>query len=155
MSQTPAAAPRPTSVPPLIVTQDNEFWFAGAREGRLLIQRCSDCGTLRHPPGPACPRCHSFEWDSIESSRRGPLHSWTVVHKPQDPGFRYPLVVGLVDLAEGTRLVADFADFDDLDGGDAVDVGRLRIDMPVEVVFGEHPHGETLPRLRLLAEEDA
>ncbi|WP_296607500.1 Zn-ribbon domain-containing OB-fold protein [Nocardioides sp.] len=146
MSDTPAA-PRPTSVPPLIVTQDNEFWFAGAREGRLLIQRCGDCGTLRHPPGPVCPHCRSFEWDTVESARRGTLHSWTVVHKPQDPGFRYPLVVGLVDLAEGTRLVADF---DDLGEGGA---DRLRIDMPVEVFFGEHPHGETLPRLRLAAEE--
>ena len=142
-SPTPATA-RPTSVPPLIITQDNQFWFDGVREGRLLIQRCADCGTLRHPPGPACPACRSFEWDTVESSRRGTLHSWTVVHKPQDPGFRYPLVVGLVDLAEGTRLVADF---------DGVDASQLVIDMPVEVVFGEHPHGETLPQLRLPVEE--
>jgi uncharacterized OB-fold protein len=144
MSQSPTPTARPTSVPPLIVTQDNEFWFAGVREGRLLIQRCADCGTLRHPPGPACPACRSFEWDTVESARRGTLHSWTVVHKPQDSGFRYPLVVGLVDLAEGTRLVADF---------DGVDASELEIDMPVEVVFGEHPHGETLPQLRLPATE--
>lgn len=141
------AAPRPTSVPPLTITHDNKFWFDGAREGRLLIQRCADCSTLRHPPGPACPSCRSFAWDSVESSRRGTLHSWTVVHKPQDSGFRYPLVVGLVDLAEGTRLVADFADLDDAEG--------LSIDMPVEVVFGEHPHGELLPQLRLLEEDGA
>lgn len=144
MSEPTTAAPRPTSVPPLIITQDNKFWFDGAREGRLLIQRCADCATLRHPPGPVCPHCRSFEWDALESSRRGTLHSWTIVHKPQDAGFRYPLVVGLVDLAEGTRIVADF---------DAVDASSLRIDMPVEVVFGEHPHGETLPQLRLPGQE--
>ena len=36
-------------------------------------------------------------------------------------------------------VVADFEE---------IDASELRIDMPVEVVFGEHPHGETLPRLR-------
>lgn len=146
MSTPAAAAPRPTSVPPLIITQDNEFWFAGCREGRLLIQRCADCATLRHPPGPVCPSCRSFEWDTVESSRRGTLHSWTVVHKPQDAGFGYPLVVGLVDLAEGTRIVADFDD---------VDTADLRIDIPVEIVFGKHPHDETLPQVRLAGQEAA
>ena len=144
MPEPTTAKPRPTSVPPLIITQDNAFWFTAVREGRLLIQRCADCGALRHPPGPVCPGCRSFAWDTLESSRRGTLHSWTVVHKPQDPGFRYPLVVGLVDLAEGTRIVADFAD---------VDASELHVDMPVAVVFGEHPHGETLPLLRLAGPE--
>lgn len=131
-------APR-TAVPPIIRTQDNAFWFEAAAEGRLLIQRCADCATLRHPPGPACAACRSFAWDAVESTRQGTLHSWTVIHHPQDPGFTYPLVVGLVDLAEGTRLVADM---------EGVDVDDLRIDMPVEVSFAQHPQGEILPRLR-------
>jgi uncharacterized OB-fold protein len=128
-----------TAVPPLIVTQDNAFWFSGAKEGRLLIQRCVPCGTLRHPPGPACPACRSFDWDTVESSRRATLHSYTVVHRPQDAAFTYPLAVGLADLEEGTRLVADIAD---------VDPDELAIGMPLEVVFAEHAHGEFLPRLR-------
>ena len=130
---------RPTSVPPLIRTEDNVFFFEGCREGRLLIQRCTQCGALRHPPSPACPQCRSFEWDSVESSRRGTLHSWTVVHHPQDPGFSYPLAVGLLDLEEGTRLVADIA---------GVPHETLEIGMSLEVVFTEHPHGEQLPQLR-------
>lgn len=131
---------RRTSVPPLIVTHDNKFFFDGCREGRLLIQRCAACGTLRHPPGPACPDCRSFEWDTVESTRRGTLHSWTIVHHPQDPGFEYPLAVGLLDLEEGTRLVADIA---------GVPHGELEISMLLEVGFTEHPHGEMLPQLRL------
>lgn len=136
---------RRTSVPPLIVTQDNAFWFEAAREGRLLIQRCRDCQTLRQPPGPACPACRSFEWDSVESARRGTLHTWTVVHKPQDGAFAYPLAVGLLDLDEGTRLVADIAGIDPAD---------LAVGMPMEVVFTEHAHGETLPQLRPCAPEE-
>lgn len=129
-----------TTVPRLVVTQDNEFWFRAAREGRLAIQRCADCHTLRHPPAPACARCRSLHWDTVESSRRCRLHSYTVVHHPQDPAFDYPLVVGLVDLEEGTRLVADIA---------GVDRADLAFGMELEVDFAEHPHGEILPQLRL------
>lgn len=135
-----------TAVPPLIRTHDNVFWFDAAREGRLLIQRCTECETLRHPPGPACPVCRSFEWDTVESTRRGTLHSWTVIHHPQDPAFTYPLAVGLLELTEGTRLVADI---------EGVDPEELRIGMELEVVFGTHAHDETLPRLRPVGEERA
>lgn len=128
-----------TAVPRLTITQDNEFWFQAAREGRLLIQRCADCQTLRHPPGPACPACRSFGWDSVESTRQGTLHSYTVIHHPPDPAFDYPLAVGLVDLDEGTRLVADI---------DGIDHDELEIGMPLEVGFAEHAHGEILPQLR-------
>ncbi|MGJ3508033.1 Zn-ribbon domain-containing OB-fold protein [Enemella sp. A6] len=130
---------RPTSVPNLIITEDNKFFFDGAKEGRLLIQRCTDCDTLRHPPGPACPVCRSFEWDTVESSRRGTLHAWTVVHHPQDPAFDYPLAVGLLDLDEGTRLVADIA---------GIPHDELEIGLRLEVTFTEHAHGEILPQLR-------
>lgn len=131
-------APR-TSVPHLTITQDNEFWFTAARAGRLAIQRCSSCETLRHPPAPACPSCRSFEWDSVESTRQCTLHSWTVIHHPKDGAFEYPLAVGLVDLEEGTRLVADIS---------GVDHDDLRIGLELEVGFSEHAHGEVLPQLR-------
>ncbi|MCH6231630.1 zinc ribbon domain-containing protein [Microbacterium sp. CFH 31415] len=130
-----------TSVPHLVRTQDNAFWFEAAAEGRLAVQRCSACETLRHPPAPACPECHSFEWDSVDAPLHGTLHSWTVVHHPKDGSLAYPLAVGLVDLETGTRLVADFEE--------GTDVDALRIDAPVDIVFGEHAHAEILPRLRL------
>ena len=43
----------------------------------------------------------------MECSGRGSLYSYVVVHHPQVPAFDYPLVIGLVELEEGTRLVAD------------------------------------------------
>ena len=131
---------RGTAVPHLVRTHDNVFWFDGAAEGRLLVQRCTDCETLRHPPAPSCPRCRSFDWDSVESSRQGTLHSWTVVHHPQDPGFTYPLLVGLVDLDTGTRLVADF---------EPTDHDALAVGCPVEVYFAEHQIGRASCRERV------
>ena len=122
--------PRPS------INRDNQFWFDGAVEGRLLIQRCVGCGDLRHPPGPVCPSCHSFEWDSVEASGRGTIYSYVVNHHPQLPAFDYPLPIALIELEEGTRLLSNLVGFDI----EAIEVGQ-----PVEVEFIEHDDDLTLP----------
>ncbi len=114
----PRTLPRPQRPHPAL-TQDNAFWFEGARAHRLLIQHCTSCGTLRHPPLPACATCGSFEWDAVEASGRGTLYSYVVVHYPQVPAFEYPLPIGLVELEEGTRVVANIGGVEP----DAIEVG--------------------------------
>jgi uncharacterized OB-fold protein/acyl dehydratase len=111
------ARPRPA------ITQDNAFWFEGARAHKLLIQHCTSCGTLRHPPLPACAHCGSLEWDTVEASGRGTLYSFVVVHYPQVAAFEYPLPIGLIELEEGTRVVANL-------GGVALDA--ITIGMAVQ-----------------------
>lgn len=96
-----ALRPRPA------LNRDNAFWFEAAREHRLVIQRCTGCGTLRHPPGPCCPECSSFGWDTVEASGRARVHSFVVNHHPKHPAFTYPMVVAVVELAEGTRLITN------------------------------------------------
>ena len=129
---TAARPPRPRPAQ----TQDNSFWFQGAREHRLLIQRCSSCGTLRHPPLPACRVCGSFEWGTVESSGRGTLYSFVVVHYPQVPAFEYPLPIGLVELEEGTRVVANLQ---------GVEPTEVRIGMPVRAEFIDSDEELSLP----------
>ena len=97
------------------ITHDNAFFFEGARQGTLLIQRCAACGRLRHPPRPACASCGSFDWDTITSSGWGTVFSFVVVHHPQVAGFDYPLPIAVVELEEGTRLVADLIGVDPAD----------------------------------------
>jgi uncharacterized OB-fold protein/acyl dehydratase len=121
------------------VTQDTAFWFEGAREGRLLIQRCASCGELRHPPMPACPHCRSFDWDTLEATGRGTLYSVVTIHHPEVPAFDYPLVVGLVELEEGTRLVADIV---------GVAPGEMHIGMPLQAEMVAVDDDLTLPRFR-------
>jgi uncharacterized protein len=118
------------------LTQDNAFWFEGAKAHRLLIQRCAQCGELRHPPRPVCPKCRSYEWDTVEASGRGTVYSYVVNHHPQVPAFDYPLAVGLVELDEGTRLVANVV---------GVDPADVHVGMPVEVEFVDHDPELTLP----------
>jgi uncharacterized OB-fold protein len=66
------------------------------------------------------------------------VHSYVISHHPKAPGFGYPLTVVLVDLEEGTRLLADFAG----------DPGSVRVGMPVEVEWLRHDDEFTLPRFR-------
>ena len=93
--------------PPL--GHDNQWWWEGIAAGELRIQRCKECGTLRHPPRPMCGRCQSLAWDWIVSQGAGTVHSYVVLHHPPVPGYEYPLPVALVDLDDGTRLVANVA----------------------------------------------
>lgn len=122
-----------------VESHDTQFFWQGAREGKLLIQRCSSCQTLRHPPGPMCPACQSLEWGTVESSGKGTVYSFVVMHHPQIPPFEYPNTVLLVELEEGTRLVSQLV------GASAADI---EIGTPVEVVFHEED-GLTFPLFRI------
>lgn len=128
--------PRPT------VTDDIAFFFEGAKQGRLLIQRCAACGRLRHPPVPMCAGCRSLDRDTVEASGRGTVYSYVVVHHPQVPAFDYPLVVALVELEEGIRLVSNLV---------GVDPQHVRIGLPVEVEFTAFDEELTLPQFRVVA----
>ncbi|MDG9724453.1 MULTISPECIES: bifunctional MaoC family dehydratase N-terminal/OB-fold nucleic acid binding domain-containing protein [unclassified Streptomyces] len=132
-------APAPALRPRPAVNRDNAFFFDGAKRHRLLIQRCAACSALRHPPGPCCPECNSLEWDTVEASGRGHVHSYVVNHHPRHPAFDYPLVVAVVELAEGTRLITN------LTGVAPEDVA---IDMPVVLDWLDADPDLTLPVFR-------
>ncbi|RKT87017.1 Uncharacterized OB-fold protein, contains Zn-ribbon domain [Saccharopolyspora antimicrobica] len=132
-AQKRALRPRPA------VNQDNAFWFEAAMEKRLVIQRCRSCEELRHPPGPCCPHCRSFEWDAVEASGRATVHSYVIAHHPPHPAFDYPLLIALVELAEGTRLITNLV-------GIAPD--EVAIGMPVRLEWLEADPQLVLPVFR-------
>lgn len=123
------------------ISADNQFFWDGVQRHQLLIQRCADCNALRHPPGPSCPSCHSMRWDTVQASGRGVVHSYVVMHYPEVPPFEYPLPIVLVELEEGTRLVA---------GLRGVAREDIRIDMPVHVDFEQVDEELVLPIFRPL-----
>jgi uncharacterized OB-fold protein len=108
------------------MSADTSFFWDGAARSELLIQRCTSCGKLRHPPGPGCPACGSFDWDTVASTGRGTIHSYAVHHYPPIPGFDVPNVVGLVDVEEGVRILANVT---------GIDPEAMEIGLPVEVYF--------------------
>ncbi|HEX5566280.1 MAG TPA: Zn-ribbon domain-containing OB-fold protein, partial [Streptomyces sp.] len=134
-----ALRPRPA------VNRDNAFWFEAAKEHRLLIQRCASCAALRHPPGPCCPQCTSLEWDTVEASGHGRVYSYTVNHHPRHPAFEFPLVVAVVELAEGTRLITNLV---------GIAPEEVEIDMPVVLDWLDADPDLSLPVFRPAATED-
>jgi uncharacterized OB-fold protein len=119
-------APDSATRPAPVVTDDSEPFWSAVREGRLVGQRCSSCGRLRHPPRPMCPHCHSLEQHTVELAGTGTIYSYTILHHPQHPAFRYPVVAVLVDLDEGIRMVSNLV---------GVAPADVRIGMEVEVAF--------------------
>lgn len=135
----PVAAKRPLPG----ISDDTRFFWDGARAGKLLIQRCKGCGELRHPPGPVCPSCHSFEWDTVESSGRGTVYSFVVMHYPEVPPFDHPNPIVLVELEEGTRLISQIV---------GIAPGDVKIGQAVQVEFNSFNDGElVLPQFRPVA----
>jgi len=98
------AAPRRLRAPR---AHDNGWWWEAIDRGELLIQQCSECGTLRHPPRPMCGSCQSTAWKGIASKGRGTVYSYVVMRHPPIPGYDYPLPIAVIDLEEGTRIVSN------------------------------------------------
>jgi uncharacterized protein len=126
----------PKMVEPDVGYDDESFWN-GVKQGKLLLARCARCSRLQHPPSPMCPHCGSLAWEAQEASGRGTVLSWIVSHHPTKPDDA-PRIVALIDLEEGARLVSNLQDVE------AADVSN---DMAVEVVFRE-VDGFTLPQFR-------
>ncbi|WP_431269982.1 Zn-ribbon domain-containing OB-fold protein [Dankookia sp. P2] len=128
----------PTKPVPEPTPESRPYW-EGLAEGRLMLQRCADCGQVRHYPRPLCDACHSFATDWVEASGAATLHSWTVAHHPYHPAFRaeLPYVLVTADLAEGVRLVAQLRG-----------TPELRLGLPLRVGFEPAGEGLVLPVLR-------
>ena len=108
-----------------VVAHDNQAWWDKINnDNQLTIQKCTECNTLRHPPRPMCWKCQSLNWELVPASGKGTVYSYVVIHKPEIPGYTYPLAVAVVELEEGTRIVSNIV------GCEAKDV---KIGMPVEV----------------------
>lgn len=124
------------------ISDDTRFFWEGCEQNKLLIQRCKECETLRHPPAPVCINCHSFEWDTLEASGKAKLYSFVVMHYPEVPPFDYPNPIGLVELEEGVRMIAGLVD---------VDPKELEIGQKLEVEFNRFDDRLTLPQFRPVA----
>ena len=141
-----------------ISDNDTEYkgYFDAAREHRLVVKRCLDCGLLRGEPGPACPWCPSLKWEWHQVSGKGTIYSYQIVAHSVIPGFRdwVPFAIVLVELDEqsgrpdsgdGLRITANLLD----QGMDPEQEEHVAIGKRVEVVFLEGEDGFTVPQFKL------
>ncbi|MDK2383806.1 MAG: Zn-ribbon domain-containing OB-fold protein, partial [Candidatus Korarchaeota archaeon] len=87
------------------------YWRELGSYYRLEGIECRDCGRRSYPPSPACPHCGSRNVRRVELPKTGRLLSHTVIYSVPE-GFREyaPLILGLVELDDGTRLIAQITD---------------------------------------------
>ena len=78
------------------------------RQGRLLVQRCAECGAAASYPRPLCPACWSERLEFEKASGRGTVIAWSLVHRPNHESFldEAPIVLAEIALPEGARIIA-------------------------------------------------
>jgi len=113
--------------PPVPYVESYGFW-EGCKRHELIIQRCKDCGTYRHPPIPVCPVCQSWNQHWHKVSGRGTVEAFTIVTRALFPGMLVPYNVVRVELEEQKGLLIL---------GNLIDChpDEISIDIPVEVTF--------------------
>lgn len=140
----PARRPDRPPRPRPVVNRDNAGFWEGVRHHRLLLQRCTACATPRHPWLPGCNACGGLDWDTVEASGEGTVHSYVVMHHPPFPAFDPPYAVALIELPEGVRMLGNVV---------GVPYDKVRIGLPVRVEFIAYDDELTLPAWR--ADEEA
>jgi uncharacterized OB-fold protein len=118
------------------INRDTEFFWEGVAQGELRIQKCADCGELRHPPGPVCSSCRSANRTHVVAGGEGEVYSWIVHHHPPVPGREMPFVVAVVELPEGVRMVGNVLECASSEVG---------IGMPVRVTYRQMDDELILP----------
>ena len=124
------------------VTPDMREFFAAAREGRLMVQKCDDCGQLRFPAYEICSKCDSTHARWVAVSGRGRVFSFNIMHQVYHPAFaaEVPYAVVVVELEEGCKITSNLL---------GVKPHDIKCGMPVEVVFEKLSDEVTVPKFRL------
>ncbi|MGF6842508.1 putative OB-fold protein [Paraburkholderia youngii] len=135
-AQGAAPAARPAAKPagprrihaPRVLPEAMPFWVA-AKEGRLLIKRCKDCGETHYYPRDICPHCMSSNTEWFDSKGLGAVYSFSTMGKDE---ARYTLAY--VTLDEGVTMLTNLVDCDPA----ALSVGQ-RVKLVFKPSEGEYP----------------
>jgi hypothetical protein len=106
------------------------FWEA-AKEGRLLLKRCADCGETHYYPRDICPHCLSSNTAWIDSAGVGEIYSYSTMGAQ---AARYTLAY--VTLDEGVTMLTNLVD---------CDPAALAIGQRVRVAFKPSEGGYPVP----------
>jgi len=121
---------------------DSAAFWAGLRDGRLLLQHCLACAHVQVYQQGICRNCGSERLEHRGASGRGRVYSYSVVHRAPGPAFKAdtPYAVLLVELAEGPRMISSLV---------GADPSTVAIGMAVELVCERVNDAVTLPRFRI------
>jgi len=141
---TTAAPAKPVPIP----DEASAPFFAGARDGRLMLLRCRRCATFMSPTAylgvpvrPRCVACYAGDLEWAPSTGRATLYSFAVVHQIYDEAFAadVPYNIAVVETDEGVRLTAQVVDCPN---------EALAIGMALDVTFERLSDEVAIPKFR-------
>ena len=116
-------------LPAPIPTQDSQFFWEAAKEGRFHVKRCQACEKVHWYPRTLCPFCMSENTVWQESAGTGVIYTFSAMLRTAQP-----YIVAFVTLDEGPTLLTNIVN---------CNVAALAIGQPVRVLFrpsdGEFP----------------
>ena len=115
---------------PPVSPETQPFWDAAA-DGRLMIKKCAGCGQVHYYPRALCPFCGSDRTEWLRASGRGTIYSYSVMRR-----VPVPYALAYVTLEEGVTMMTNIVDGD---------LDRIRIGLPVKVVFRPTEGGPPVP----------
>ncbi|MGE0879946.1 MAG: Zn-ribbon domain-containing OB-fold protein [Acidimicrobiia bacterium] len=124
----------------------SQFFWDAAREHRLEILRCNQCGHFTHWPRIVCKSCLSYDVAPAVVSGRGTVYTFTIAVQAFHASLadQLPYVLGVIELEEqkDLRLVSRIVGCPE---------DELRAGLPVEVFFQKVSDTLTLPLFRPIA----
>ncbi len=128
MSLAPTGDKKVPEKPVPAPSSDSLEFFEGAKQGRLMIQRCEACGKHRFVARRRCDGCGSPRSAWVRASGRARLVSYARVHQKFHPAFaaETPYPIATVELEEGPRLLTGLV---------GLSGKTLQAGMALEVVF--------------------
>lgn len=121
---------------------DSRVYWEGIARGELRIQRCNACNRYVFYPRSICPRCFSDQLSWVAASGNGTIYTYTVVHQAFGTFAEdVPFIIAIVELEEGVRMMTRVVDSPR---------ERVKIGVPVSVIFESVSEDMTLPYFRLV-----
>jgi uncharacterized OB-fold protein len=123
------------------IDPDSAPYWDGAKDGKLMIQRCRKTGQTFLYSRQLVPGVDDSQVEWIEASGQGEVYSFTVARRPAGAAFQghCPYVVVSVTLAEGARIMSNLM---------TDDVDAVKIGMPVQIFFDAVTDDLTIPKFK-------
>jgi uncharacterized OB-fold protein len=115
-----------------LTNPENAPYFEAAKEGRLMVGKCNDCGEYHFYPRVLCPHCNSDKTEAVAARGTGVIYS----HSTMRRGVPAPYTIAYVTLDEGVSMMTNIVD---------CDPGALKIGDKVRLVFRNAEDGTSVP----------
>ena len=118
------------------VNPENERYFDAAKEDKLLVGKCNDCGEYHFYPRLLCPHCFSDNTEWVPAKGTGVIYSYSTMRR----GAPVPYTIAYVTLDEGVSVMTNIVD---------CDADSLKIGDKVKLVFKSAEDGTPVPLFTL------